>query len=204
MTAPPEHDRLDRRRQAIIDTARALFIEQGYAGTTLLDIVDRSGGSLATIYKLFGNKEGLLDEVVFEKAVSGQRLVQRAASDGGSPADILRRIAADLHAHFLKPGNVALVRIMIAHSIENTEFARRYFETTASRTRKALERLFADWQDAGMKMNGSPMLLAEVFLGLNVSDLQNEAVSHGIIERPSIDRLTARTDFFLKGAGLFD
>lgn len=35
-------------------------MEQGYDGTSLAEIVRRSGGSLATLYDLFGNKQGLL------------------------------------------------------------------------------------------------------------------------------------------------
>ena len=58
MTRLPEFCRLDRRKRAIIDAARALFVEQGYERTTLKDIVDRAGGSLATVYKVFGNKDG--------------------------------------------------------------------------------------------------------------------------------------------------
>ena len=42
-----------------MEAARVLFVEKGYEHTSLGDIVERSGGSLATVYKLFGNKDGL-------------------------------------------------------------------------------------------------------------------------------------------------
>ena len=61
MTDLSECDRLDQRRRAILASARALFVEQGYEKTTLGEIVERAGGSLATVYKLFGNKDGLLE-----------------------------------------------------------------------------------------------------------------------------------------------
>ena len=127
MHLKPEPDRLDRRRRAIVASARELFVEQGFTRTTLGHVVDRSGGSMATIYKLFGNKEGLLDAVVFQKASSGEALVRKNAAQGGSPAAILQRIATDLHDEFLNTDSVAVVRIVIAHSIENTDFARRFF-----------------------------------------------------------------------------
>ncbi len=62
--------RTDLRRQSILDAARDLFLENGYAATTLADVVARSGGSLATIYALFGNKRGLFEVVLREHAHS--------------------------------------------------------------------------------------------------------------------------------------
>lgn len=197
-----ECDRLDRRRRAIVDAARALFIEQGFERTTLGQIVERAGGSLATVYKLFGNKEGLLEAVVFEKAASGESLIGELAECGTSPADTLRRMAAVLYERFLDPDDVALVRIVLARSIEDADFARRFFETTAMRTRRALERVFAKWVAQGVPLNGPPDMLAEIFLGLMVSDMQTDAISHGVVARPSAERIAARIEFFLRGAGL--
>jgi len=195
-------DRLDRRRRAIIEAAHALFAEQGFERTTLGHIVDRAGGSLATVYKLFGNKEGLLEAVVFEQAGSGENIIREIAAANAPPAETLRLIATELNRRFLDPGEVALVRIVIARSIEVPVFARRFFETTAMCTRQALERIFIDWSEAGIAMEGEPEMLAEIFLGLIISDLQTEAISHGTVGQPSLESLALRTEFFLKGAGL--
>ncbi|WP_374406477.1 TetR/AcrR family transcriptional regulator [Pelagerythrobacter sp.] len=196
-----EFCRLDRRRQAIVEAARTLFIEQGYERTTLGHIVEHAGGSMATVYKLFGNKDGLLEAVVFEKAASGEALIREAAACGLDPEGTLHRIADALHDKFLDPDGVALVRIVIARSIDDTDFARRFFERTATRTRDALEELFVYWRAKGVPMTGDPETLAEIFLGLFVSDLQTEAISHGAGGQLSPDRLRERTDFFCRGAG---
>ena len=42
MTDLSECDRLDQRRRAILASARALFVEQGYEKTTLGEIVELS------------------------------------------------------------------------------------------------------------------------------------------------------------------
>lgn len=198
----PEIDRLNLRRQSIIEAARALFIEQGFERTTLGQIVDRAGGSLATVYKLFGNKEGLLEAVVFEQVGSGDSMIRETAAAGAPPAETLRRIAAQLHELFLDPGEVALVRIVIARSIEDPAFARRFFETTATSTRQALEKIFVAWSEAGVAMEGEPEMLAEMFLGLIIGDLQTEAISHGVAGKLSQEKGALRTEFFLKGSGL--
>ena len=202
MVGNSECCRLDRRRRSIVEAARALFVEQGFDNTSLGEIVARSGGSLATIYKLFGNKERLLEAVVFEKAESGESIIRDAAAPGGSPAEALHRVADRLNAHFLQPDVVALVRIVIARSIQDRAFAALFFERTAARTRFALEELFEGWQRAGIAMTGEPAMLAELFLGLFVSDLHSEAVSHGIAADHSPERVRKRTDFFIAGAGI--
>lgn len=202
MTEASELCRLDRRKRAVVEAARALFIEQGFERTTLGDIVERAGGSLATLYKVFGNKDGLLEAVVFEKGDSGADIIDRSVAEGGSPAQILHRIAEGLHAHFLDPEVVALVRIVISRSICDRDFARRFFERTATRTQSALATIFSDWRAEGVKMDGEPRALAEIFLDQIVSDLHAEAISHGLGQRHSSARLKARTDFFLTGAGI--
>ena len=202
MMSVSECCRLDRRRRAIIEAARTLFVERGYENATLGDIVERAGGSLATVYKLFGNKDGLLEAAVFEHASSGDEIVREAMEAGGDRAAILHRIAGAFDAHFLDVETVALVRIVIARSMSDREFARRFFERTATRTRAALEHVFRTWEHEGVAMNGTPELLAELFMGQFVSDVHSEAISHGLGISRSPERLKARTDFFIAGAGL--
>ncbi len=65
---PAKRTRLavDERRNAILKAAKALFLKQGYAATSLEQVVAKSGGSLATVYQLFGNKQGLWRALVTE------------------------------------------------------------------------------------------------------------------------------------------
>ncbi|RIV85681.1 TetR/AcrR family transcriptional regulator [Aurantiacibacter zhengii] len=202
MFSAAESCRLNRRRRALIAAARELFVEQGYEKTALSEIVERSGGSLATVYKLFGNKEGILEAVVFEKASSGAAMVDEAARRGGAPAEILWRLSESFRSHFLDPETVALVRIVIARSINDRAFARQFFEQTATRTLDALTELFRSWKASGAEMSGEPEVLAELFLGLFVSDVHTEAISHGMGILRTSERLRARTNFFIAGAGL--
>ena len=51
-------------RRAVIDTARTLFLERGYAATTIDAISDRSDVPAATVYRLFPGKLGILTAVL--------------------------------------------------------------------------------------------------------------------------------------------
>ena len=47
-------------RRAVIDTARTLFLERGYAATTVEAISEHSDVPIATVYRLFSSKLGIL------------------------------------------------------------------------------------------------------------------------------------------------
>lgn len=53
-------------RQRIVDAARALFGEQGYAASTTRDIAQRADVSETLLFRYFGTKSALFDHVVFE------------------------------------------------------------------------------------------------------------------------------------------
>jgi AcrR family transcriptional regulator len=57
-------------RAAVVDAAGALFLERGYAGTTIDAISDRSDVPPATIYRLFSSKLGIL-KAVLDVSIAG-------------------------------------------------------------------------------------------------------------------------------------
>lgn len=57
-------------RRAILDAARALLAEKGYAATTISDIARRAGVAVDTVYAAVGRKPELL-RVLIETAISG-------------------------------------------------------------------------------------------------------------------------------------
>ena len=56
--------RARRARAAVVRAARALFLERGYAGTTIEAISGLSGIPPATVYRLFSSKLGILKELL--------------------------------------------------------------------------------------------------------------------------------------------
>jgi AcrR family transcriptional regulator len=69
-------------RSAILDAARRLFAEQGYAATAVRPIAEQAGVAVQTLYSTFGSKQGLLlalVDAVREQAESqelGERMVR--------------------------------------------------------------------------------------------------------------------------------
>jgi AcrR family transcriptional regulator len=61
-------NRLEARRERILDEGRRLFLSKGYAGASVNEIVRQAGGSLATLYSEFGSKEALFAEIMRRRA----------------------------------------------------------------------------------------------------------------------------------------
>ncbi len=68
--------RIRLARAAVIQAARALFLERGYAGTTIETIRDRSDVPPGTVYRLFSSKLGILKAIAL-----GPKLRERDADD---------------------------------------------------------------------------------------------------------------------------
>lgn len=59
-----------RNRTTMVRSATALFLERGFAATTMADVAEASGGSIQNVYKVFNNKVGLA-KAVFDLAIAG-------------------------------------------------------------------------------------------------------------------------------------
>ncbi|EQA8580439.1 TetR/AcrR family transcriptional regulator [Acinetobacter baumannii] len=59
----PQTRRGIERRLALLLSATELFLEKGYDAVSLDDIVNHAGGSKTSIYKYFGNKDGLFTAI---------------------------------------------------------------------------------------------------------------------------------------------
>jgi AcrR family transcriptional regulator len=57
-------------RAAVVEAARTLFLDRGYAGTTVEAISDLSDVPPATVYRLFSSKPGILKEL-FNVSIAG-------------------------------------------------------------------------------------------------------------------------------------
>jgi len=84
----------DETRRQLVDAARALFAEQGFVGTSIADIVTRSGvGTRGAFYHHFKDKADLF-RVVFEEVEKDLVLRAIANPPAGDPWD---RLVAGLH-----------------------------------------------------------------------------------------------------------
>ena len=104
-------------RERILDAASKVFAAEGFAGATIDAVVERAGGSKATVYGLFGNKEGLFGALVAQGAnqINGPSLTvdkpEAALDEARVKAIAAARARAELYARSLGMRVVRVVAV---------------------------------------------------------------------------------------------
>lgn len=161
-----------RRRGAILDAAETLFIEGGYDRTGLADVVRRSGGSLATLYDMFGNKQGLLraiairwrDETTAERA-------RRDYSGGDSPHAVLLGYVRSECEIWRAPRAAALVRMLVSECLRDRVFAAGVYRDLHLPFIAGLTSLFVAWSQEGTARVDDPEATARLFAATISGDM---------------------------------
>jgi AcrR family transcriptional regulator len=83
------------RREQLIDTARRLFAERGFDGTSVEEVAARAEVSKPVVYEHFGGKEGLY-AVVVDREVRRLLDMMQTALTGGRPRVLLEQAAVAL------------------------------------------------------------------------------------------------------------
>jgi AcrR family transcriptional regulator len=127
--AARSQDRGVARRQAFLQAAREVFLEQGYEAASVNDVVRRAGGSLATLYAQFGNKEGLFFAVLQDQHERFTHALTPASVDHLPLKDGLQAIGESYVRGLLARENISFYRIMIGEARKFPEQMRRYNST---------------------------------------------------------------------------
>ncbi len=168
----------ERRQEAILDAAEALFLEQGYERTALADIVKRSGGSLATLYDLFGNKQGLLHAIAARWGEE-TRCEPGACEAMGqlSNVELLTRYAYRQCDRMRSPRAIALMRMLISESLRDRAFALQIYRDLHIPAVEELSELFAAWTAAGEAEIHDPEAAAKLLLSIVIGDSMLHALA---------------------------
>lgn len=185
VSSEPPASRREDRRLAIIDAAEALFLEQGFERTSLAAIIKKSGGSLATVYDLFGNKQGLLRAVAQNRRDSAMKDIGGIVCEMDSCAEMLKLFAHRLYNHMTAPRSIALIRMVITESLRDPEFGRDFHREVHMGLVHKLAEAFAAWVREGRAEIDRPEAAAELFLAIVISDAQLRAMA--AVETASMD-----------------
>lgn len=86
-------------RKKILDSAKALFLAQGYKKTTIRQIVDKSGVNTGSIYYLFKNKDEIFRSIALEIFDMCCEMVNEWFGEDESPAFLYAIMCAlELHS----------------------------------------------------------------------------------------------------------
>jgi AcrR family transcriptional regulator len=113
----PDAEATERLNRLILETATRLFIEQGYAATSMEQIAAAAAAGKQTLYRRYPSKQELFIAVVLELGRELREAGCDAVQDVTDPLTALRHTCAELLALVAKPETVAIHRVLIAESV---------------------------------------------------------------------------------------
>jgi AcrR family transcriptional regulator len=164
----------ERTRQAIIDAASSLFIEQGYHATSMRQIAERADIALGGIYNHFTSKEEIFDAVLLEKHPYRQVLAILQSAPGETMEDFARNAANTVVAELGKRPEF-LKLVFIEMSEFKGQHAQHLYNTIFPQVLPLLRR-FQGKQSELRELPPHTILFS--FLGIFFAYFLSEAVFH--------------------------
>lgn len=200
------------RREAILQAAKDVFLEQGYELATMDDIAERAGTTKRTVYAHFENKEALFAAMVEHSAgMFLEYLGQLDQSESNYPAELERfanrfcELSTFRHA-------VLFQRVIIAESKRFPELARGVSTSMQGRALAMVARYLQELDRHGKLKVADPKIAAEQFLDITTGSIRL-ATLFGLIPPLARDpdpsepdqthskRIRRAVEVFLRGLG---
>ncbi|GAC20953.1 TetR/AcrR family transcriptional regulator [Paraglaciecola arctica] len=137
------------RRDKILDAATEIFCRSGFDAANLQEIMSQAGGSLATLYRLFGNKEGLFQAVI--ERTSGQLIDKLSSSfaQEQDPVDVLHTMGIGFLDLLISPQVGAIHRLLISESGRYPQLREIFIKTAPERNLRAVADYLQSLVDSG-------------------------------------------------------
>jgi TetR/AcrR family transcriptional repressor of mexJK operon len=159
----PTSSRGHRRKAKILSAATKLFLSVGYGETSIDAIVEKSGGSKATLYSYYPTKADLFRAVV-DSIVSGDDASELQSLD--NIRDTLVQFAEHRMLIVFSRKHRSLMRLIIAERDRFKDIARMYYERGPLRSHTQLRDYFETLIDKGLIDIRSAEEASEFFRGM--------------------------------------
>lgn len=175
----PPSARATAKRHDILAAAREVFLDRGFAGTSMDDVAAAAQASKVTVYKHFTSKQELFVAVVTQ-AIDEAELASRQLVDGlGRSAALeadLREFARRHVGVVTQPHLVRLRRMIIAEAGRFPDLARAWHRAGPERGHAALATQLERLAQRGLLRLPDPLLAAQHLNYLILSVPLNEAM----------------------------
>lgn len=121
------------RRKKILTAAKEVFLEQGFESASIAEITRRAGGSMSTLYRMFGNKMGLFQAMMQECSDEFCKGFEGDLDVEADPETSLLQFGRHFIELVGKPELMAVRRVAIEVNGEDAEELRRVFFDTGPR-----------------------------------------------------------------------
>ena len=155
----------------IREAAATLFLEKGYAGTSMDDIAGAAQVSKQTIYTHFHSKEELFADLVLGNAERVEDFIatmEGKLTEADNVEDALREVARLYLRLVMRPEVLRLRRLVVGEAARFPDLARTYYERVPGRVYHALARIFRDLSSSRRLRVDDPERAAEHFAWLTL------------------------------------
>jgi AcrR family transcriptional regulator len=186
----------ERTRQTILQAAYELFLENGYAATSMRQIAERTGLALGGIYNHFTNKEAIFSELIIDRHPFHQVLPLLQAAAGETVEDFVRNAAKSMVDELGRRPD--FVKLMFVELVEfNGRDFPKMFEVVYPQILPLIQRFQTGQADLRPI---PPFILFRAFLGLFFSFYMTEfllaGTPVGAMQENALDHFV---DIFLHG-----
>jgi len=140
----------DLRRESILEAAREVFLESGFHGASIEEVVRRVGGSKASLYSYFGSKEGLFTDIIVMQCDEFMKNLDLPSQADAQIEQTLTEVSRRFLKTFLESKRRELFRIIVAEAARFPAFAKRFYENGPMRARRLLGQYLRLQHDAGI------------------------------------------------------
>lgn len=169
-----------RKRGAILDAARELFLQRGYAGTSMDDVARLASVSKQTVYAHFVDKARLFGDLI-EADIAGSPTTRHPLVEEMPRTDHLERdlrVFARAHlAEVMQPELLRMRRMLIGEAERFPALASAWYEAGPMTSTSMFSRWFEALGARGLLHVPDPLLAAQHFNWLVISIPLNEAMS---------------------------
>jgi len=156
----------DSRREAILDAAAHVFMEEGFAAASMSAIAARVGGSKGTLYNYFKSKEALFAAYIQRHCAWQQEAMFALVTPDSEIGDALTHFGRGYLASVFSEFSLRNFRLVIAEAERAPEIGKSFYEagplSGVTRLAGHLER----WAREGKLNLVDPIGAAHQFIGL--------------------------------------
>lgn len=186
----PTQKELERRKAKIMQVATSLFLKNGYAATSLVDIARSARVASRTLYRHFGDKEAIFKSVLFARETAAV-FPHPEIETGESVREVMTKAAAYVCEVSLRPSTVVLMRLALAESKSFPDLTRKLMNASFASFRSNLKDLFDDLVKRGVIADDDTAFSSELFIDILLGSTpmmvyagwETPAISEAEIER---------------------
>jgi AcrR family transcriptional regulator len=187
----------DTRREAILDAARDVFLEDGFAATSMSTIAARVGGSKATLYTYFKSKEELFDAYVRRHCAWQRDKMYSLPAAGEDIEASLKRLGRNYLRTVMSDFSLRHFRMITAEAERSPEIGRIFYEAGPASGVRLLAGMLTEAKDKGQLAFEDAEATAHQFLALCQNRMLKARLCAAMAE-PSEKEITIETDRAVK------